>query len=398
MADPKLNIVFMMKHPYPHGMASTKIIQNIIDYLARFEDISMSVLSLRGGRIQYADNPAQGRYREVDYQTIGRGMPSGPGGLWTLFSYYRQGKQFITQQHQIDAKNLLFVYGYPGMDNLPMIRRARQLGYKVIFYITEDVDVQAYAPDMLARIQHASERFLARRICRYANAVLAISRHLLAKMESICQDRIPVRSHPISIRPVEYPHEPTPFHEPVRILYGGTFAEKDGVEILIEVFDRIAERHGKVELILTGKGSENRMKTILDRITRCRHRERIRYEGYIRSEEYYSFISNCDILCMIRTSSAFANTGFPFKLGEYLATGKPVIASRVSDVTEYLADRENAVLVEPDSVDALADAMDFLLSDPDRAGRIGLAGRKAAMESFSMDVVGEPLRRLLLSL
>ncbi|MBN1126429.1 MAG: glycosyltransferase family 4 protein, partial [Sedimentisphaerales bacterium] len=329
---------------------------------------------------------------------IGREIRSGPGVLLKMFSYYRSGKQFLRRQQRSDGKNVLFVYGYPGTDNLPMIRKARRLGYKVVFYITEDVDVQAHAADWLARIKHASERFLARRLHRYTDAVLAISGHLMTKMESICSGRVPVRFHPISIQPADYPPAPTPFHDPVRILYGGTFAEKDGVETLIDAFDRIAEKHGHTELILTGKGSEDRMKAIMDRIAGCRYPERIHYKGYIPSEDYYPFISDCDILCTIRTGSAFANTGFPFKLGEYLATGKPVIASHVSDVAEYLIDRENAMLVEPESVDALADAMEFLLSDPDRAGRIGLAGRKTATESFSIDVIGEPLRQILLSL
>jgi glycosyltransferase involved in cell wall biosynthesis len=101
---------------------------------------------------------------------------------------------------------------------------------------------------------------------------------------------------------------------------------------------------------------------------------------------------------MTRTASAFANTGFPFKLGEYLATGRPVIASDVSDVSEYVRDRENAVLIKPDSSEAIAEAIEYLIADADRAMRIGAAGREVAENYFDVKVVAEKLRRLLTEL
>ena len=50
---------------------------------------------------------------------------------------------------------------------------------------------------------------------------------------------------------------------------------------------------------------------------------------------------------MTRTDSAYANAGFPFKLGEFLASGKPVIASNVSDVGKFFTDRHDTMLVKP---------------------------------------------------
>ena len=67
-------------------------------------------------------------------------------------------------------------------------------------------------------------------------------------------------------------------------------------------------------------------------------------------KDYYSLLNNADIPCMTRVDLAFANAGFPFKLGEYLAAGKPVIASRVSDVDRFLVNGQNAMLVNPGSV------------------------------------------------
>ena len=90
---------------------------------------------------------------------------------------------------------------------------------------------------------------------------------------------------------------------------------------------------------------------------------------------------------MVRTDSAFANAGFPFKLGEYLATGKPVVASNIKDVGFYLKDRESAILVEPGSVDSIIEALEYLISHPHQAQEMGLRGKEVAQMHFEMHLL-----------
>jgi glycosyltransferase involved in cell wall biosynthesis len=60
---------------------------------------------------------------------------------------------------------------------------------------------------------------------------------------------------------------------------------------------------------------------------------------------------------MTRNNSAFANAGFPFKLGEFLAAGKIIIATKVSDVEKYLVHQQSAMLVAPESVNEIVMAL-----------------------------------------
>lgn len=55
--------------------------------------------------------------------------------------------------------------------------------------------------------------------------------------------------------------------------------------------------------------------------------------GRFNEKEYYQELANADVLLMIRTNSSFANAGFPYKLGEYIATQNPVICTNVSDIS-----------------------------------------------------------------
>jgi glycosyltransferase involved in cell wall biosynthesis len=68
---------------------------------------------------------------------------------------------------------------------------------------------------------------------------------------------------------------------------------------------------------------------------------------------------------------------------EYLAAGRPLLASRVGVVPEVLVDGEHAALVPAGDAAALATALAGLLADPDRRRRLGEAGRQLVLERFS---------------
>jgi len=394
-SDNKVNLVFMAHMQYPHGMASTRIIQQAIDYLNESGDFDIKVLVLRQGRVQLADAPLSGQYKGTEYVTIGSDIKPNTLALFKAVKYFWQGMAYLKNSRKDNHKNIIYVYGYPSTDNFPLLVFARLLGYKIVFYIVEDISVQAHAPDIFARLKSLSARYFYKRLAFFADAVLVISSHLYEKTKKIAKDKFTVTLHPISVDFANFDFEPGGFGSSIRLFYGGTFEEKDGVENLIRAFEIICSKHNNVQLILTGKGSDSRMEIINQLIAQSPYAERIKYKGYLDDNQYYELLNSCDIMCMTRTASAFADTGFPFKLGEYLATGKPVIASNVSDVSRYLEDKLNALLIEPDSVKAIAGAVDFLLTDPDKAGQIGTEGRKCAKQNFDSRILGEKLRQIL---
>jgi glycosyltransferase involved in cell wall biosynthesis len=69
-------------------------------------------------------------------------------------------------------------------------------------------------------------------------------------------------------------------------------------------------------------------------------------------------------------------TRLPNKMGEYLASGRPVVTCNVGDLTDFLLDDINARLAEPGSERGFADSMINLLQDPNRATEMGAAGQQ----------------------
>jgi len=74
---------------------------------------------------------------------------------------------------------------------------------------------------------------------------------------------------------------------------------------------------------------------------------------------------------------------------EAMASGTPVVASRVGGVPEVVQDGVTGFLVPPGDVPALRDRLDQLLRDPPLAQRLGQNARELVLERFTWDKVAE---------
>ena len=393
-----INLIFMGHLHYPHGTAGTKRIQNSIDYLKKSGDFDIKVLVLRQGRVRLTQSPLAGEYKGIEYVTIGNDIKANILAIPKGIKYFCQGIAYLKKHYKRTWKNIVYVYGYPSTENILFLLFGKLFGYKFIFDIVEDITHQGSASDVFAKLKNLSARLLFKRITCFADAVLVISKRLFEKTEKLSKNKFPIAMHPVSVNFENFPSPAADFHDPVRLFYGGTFGEKDGVEDLISAFNIACEKHDNLVLNLTGKGNAKRMSKIKLLMDNSRHKDKIIYHGYLRENEYYNVLTGCDILCVTRTASPFAQAGFPFKLGEYLATGASVIASDVSDIRDYLKNKENAIIVKPDSAGDIAEAIDFLISNPDSAKQIGITARVTAKENFDAEILGENLRQILVKM
>ena len=91
---------------------------------------------------------------------------------------------------------------------------------------------------------------------------------------------------------------------------------------------------------------------------------------------------------------AIESDGMSRVLFEYLATGKPVVASRVGVVPEVLEHGKTALLVPAGDAGALAEAIDGLLDDAALGAKLGAAGSELARSRLSGAQVAGELARL----
>jgi len=373
------NIVFLVGFSYPQGMAGTKDAQHIIDGLKTYPDVSIHVVVLRQSS---SANMLAGVHRGIPYETImGDALRYKMMVLAPIF--YARAKQTIRRLFRHGQKNVLYVWPAPTFDNIPIVHYARRIGYKTVFDIVEDDDAaRTISRSFRQRMQNAFARRVTHHIVSLADGIVVISSRLETKFQGLVSGLVPIHRRWICVDVDRYAQSQPGSGDRVTLFYSGSFGVKDGVSVLLDAFDMLASKRENVWLVLTGTGDGEDMRVVLSRINASPHKDRIVYKGYLDDNAYYAALNVASIPCMTRTGIAYAQAGFPFKLGEYLATGKPVIASAVSDVPCLLRDRYEAMLVPPSDSGAIVKAVEYLIAHPDEGCAIGLRGREVARRWF----------------
>lgn len=388
----KMNVVFMGTFTYPYGMAATKRIQNAINALKEYPDIDSRVILQR----QWAkDNTLSGVHDGIPYSTVMGDLFGGKMILALPLLYYKTIAALKTA-FQRDRKNVIYFYGPIFLDSIAPLFYAQRLGYKIVFDVNEDQGLaKEVSRSLYLHMRSKLSTWFSLQYRQLASGIVVISSYLEKMCRELTHGKVPLHFMPISVDMDFFPSENNRRKETISLFYAGSFGIKDGLPVLLDAFDRLAERYQNVRLVLTGRGDSDVMEDFFARIEMSPHKDRIEYKGYLDEKDYYSLLNEVDIPCMTRVDLAFANAGFPFKLGEFLATGKPVIASRVSDVERYLVDQQNAMLVQAGSSEEVCEAVTILIENPELATAIGKEGREVAKKFFDYKRQGEELRNFL---
>ena len=159
---------------------------------------------------------------------------------------------------------------------------------------------------------------------------------------------------------------------------------KDGVDILIDSFNRIASEITDIDLVLIGKGdSEFEEAAIRRQTVQLNLVNRVHFLGQLSRKDVPAYLVGAKVLVLARPTSIVADAGFPSKLTEYLSTGKPVLVTRVGDIPLYLKDEENAFLSEPDSAEAFAIKLRYILNNYEFALEVGGNGKTLTETVFN---------------
>jgi glycosyltransferase involved in cell wall biosynthesis len=172
---------------------------------------------------------------------------------------------------------------------------------------------------------------------------------------------------------------------------------KDGVDILIQAFIEIMDQFPDLHLYLAGaKDPREDYSAQVKLIEKNNAQSRITYLGQLSREEIPAFLSNASILALARPNSQQSEGGFPTKLGEYLASGRPVCVTDIGEISDYLVNDKSAFFAEPGSFISFSQAITKALSAAD-IEKVGKEGQKIAFQIFNKDIQSKRLYDFLVS-
>jgi glycosyltransferase involved in cell wall biosynthesis len=169
----------------------------------------------------------------------------------------------------------------------------------------------------------------------------------------------------------------------VVVVFVGNIAPWQGVNILIESAFRLLSKNEKLKFLIVGDGllKEGLLKKVED----SKWREEIIFLGMKPYEEIPFLINIADICVAPFISERNWKTGVsPLKIFEYMACGKPVVASRIEGL-EFIEKEDAGQLVEPDDAISLANVLQHLVGNPHKRIEMGQRGLEIAREKFSWD-------------
>jgi glycosyltransferase involved in cell wall biosynthesis len=226
-------------------------------------------------------------------------------------------------------------------------------------------------------------------IARRADAFVAVSREDQRRMVAL--ERIPeqrTRFIPNGI-PAARPADPA--HD-VRAELGidhdvpvvgavATLRPQKAIDVLLRAIAQVRERAPGVQLLIAG-GAEDP-----DEERRLRElAAELRLDGTVSMlgprQDVPELLDAFDVAAI---SSDFE--GSPLSLLEYMQAGKPVVSTRVGGVPDVVEDGVTGLLVEPRDPKALAAALAELIGEPDRAAKMGAAGRERQQSEFTLDAM-----------
>lgn len=200
---------------------------------------------------------------------------------------------------------------------------------------------------------------------------------------------------PMTVEPERFKIEKSTSKYGKYIAYcGSMYTDKDGVPILLNAFDIFADKFRDVNLVLIGDISNKaKISPIINVLNSLKHKGRVYFTGLVERNDMSPLLVNASALALARPNNIQAQGGFPTKLGEYLATGNPVVVTKVGEIPNYLKHLVNAYIAQPDSEDDFADKIEMLFSNIDKAKEIGLKGQELAFGVFNYKLQAKNLLR-----
>ena len=183
---------------------------------------------------------------------------------------------------------------------------------------------------------------------------------------------------PYGVAPGDVPERPT--RDPIVVGTAANLEYHKGVEVLLAAAARL---ESPPQLEIYGEGTA---RGALE-AEAARLGLRARFHGF--DPDFRSKLGELDVFVLPTRGD-----NLPVSILEAMASGLPVVATRVGGIPEQVEDGATGYLVEPDDADGLARALEALASDPARRQAFGRAGAAKLEREFGSAAVAQRLLAL----
>jgi glycosyltransferase involved in cell wall biosynthesis len=239
---------------------------------------------------------------------------------------------------------------------------------------------------------HRMSSLWERRSARMASRCVVLGQTFVQEMQArgIPKDKIDVIPHAIFSFYDRFSQNAQYSRIPHSLLFFGRITQYKGLDVLIRALEIAQVRWPDLHLQIVGEGDMRPYRSLVDRVKNVTVVNR--------------WVDDAQVPVIFRAASAVVVPYTSASQSGVIALaanfGRPVIATRVGAIPEQIRDRETGLLVEPGSAEALASAIESLLTDDDLrqrvAERLALEMREKCNWSATSDAYLESCRKAIL--
>lgn len=400
-----MHIKIFTKDNYPYGGASANFVRNMARSLALNEDINLEVIIPRGNF--FANNKdvpteSKGIAEGVPYKFLGfKSHPTNlPGAaLDNLFSNFLPFFFLLSQFFRKKA-DVIIVYNTSLSWFLQFLFFKWITGKKLIVILPEFYrkPTKSWSAQGLKwKDFYLGLKFLSRK----ADKIIALTTFMKRFISELGFEEKNILVLP-NVTDVSYfkKQNSSPFREgKFTIGYCGTPTYKDGIDDLLAGFAELCKIRSDVHLLIIGDATFG--KTLVPELTNKTEQlgiiNQVSFTGLVTLNEVAGYLNACQILALTRPAGIFAEAGFPTKLGEYFACGKPVLITAVGDIPYYFINKEHAIIVQPGDIEGISSGFNELIDNKSLADSITENAEKWLLKNLDFQSLSGKLHNFIKS-
>jgi glycosyltransferase involved in cell wall biosynthesis len=374
-----MNIVFYGPSPFPDGYATSKRRLAYIRYLVDCTKTDCKVIVTRHNSFDLFKNPVTISEEHLYYRDLSPDYKKSPAIY--IFSLLK----CIRKSFQKNQRNILILTTFITKSSLLILPYAKMLGYKIVFDKTEHILVRKTDT---GRLKYFIIRIIDYLLVVFSDGIIVISSFLQNYYKNI-KKNILLLPNSVSVKEIK---PDSPGSGTIRILFSGTFDEKNGPHLLLNAVNKLNICNYDVELFITGLKDQN---FYAKQYEIFQDKNFIHFMGFVDDGKLNQLISDSDILTMTRIDSTEARFGFPYKLSEALAYGKPILCTDVGDVKLYVEHLHDVFLIKPNDAESVFEGLKELIDNKLLRNQLSENAIKTAKKHFDVSVNGNNLLNFL---
>lgn len=381
-----MKVYIITKEPFPNGMAATNRIKC---YARALHEGGMDCEVLIYGGTEIRDvivrnTEKKGEYGNAKFRYIG-GSPILPQNklLRMVLQSRRLFQTVLYLRRVLQKGDILFLFmGEKVNTMLRFMKIAKRRGA----YCVRDLCELPYGTGAETKFAIRMRKVTLEKQFPKLDGIISISEALLNLARTYTQPSCKHIKVPIMVEYEHYAIEDLSSNVKMPyIFHAGTLSQqKDGILGMIEAFGRARQRLQKpIKYILTSTPEASlHVKEIRQLIEKYHLEDSIEFVGYLVRDQIKEYLSKASLVISNRPKSQQDYYGFSTKVGEYLASGTPLITTNWGEAVNWLKDGENAYFIEPEDINALTDAIVWVFENPEVAKRVGEGGKLVCKKYF----------------